>query len=373
MKIAFDAKRYYHNHTGLGNYSRTLVDALQRLYPENEYVLYDEKSLARTLSLGRKAAGDGCDIYHGLSNELPFDIHWRDTSGQSGSHLQTPVSVMTIHDVCWRTFPEMYHYFDRRIYDFKYGSSCRRADKIIAISESTKQDVMRFYGIPENRIKVIYQPVGAQYYTLMPAGEADRHIRNAIDRGVLPQSMLDRPYFLQVGAINRRKNLLSVVKAMAPMLAGRSAAERPLLIAVGSGREYEREVRSFIAGHGMSDDVVIVAGINDQTLLQALYRRALCMVYPSFYEGFGLPVVEAQLQECPVITSTVSSLPEAANGTAMLVNPDSVKAISDAMQQMFQDTQTAACIGSEARRMALNTFDHDMLIGKVMNLYNDIL
>lgn len=373
MKIGFDAKRYYHNHTGLGNYSRTLVDALQRLYPENDYVLYDEKSIRRTLNLGMKSAADRCDIYHGLSNELPFDIHWRDTSKPFTTKQHTPVSVVTIHDVCWRTYPDMYHYIDRKIYDWKYGSSCRRADKVIAISESTKQDVMRFYGVPENRIEVIYQPVGAQYYTLMPGDEADRRIRQAITEGILPQSMLDRPYFLQVGAINSRKNLLSVVKAMTPMLVGKTPADRPLLIAVGKGREYEQEVRQYIAQHNMTDDVIIVSGIKDQQLLQALYRRALCMVYPSFYEGFGLPVVEAQLQECPVITSTVSCLPEAANGTAMLVDPNSVSAISDAMQQMLMDTQATAAIGTEARRMALKSFDHDMLIGKVMDLYKRIL
>ena len=158
MKIAFDAKRYYHNNTGLGNYSRTLVGNMQTFFPENEYVLYDESSLRRTFCLGNKAKKDGCDLFHGLSNELPVDI-------------KIP-SVVTIHDVCWRTFPEMYHFFDRHIYDLKYGSSCKRADKIIAISESTKRDIMDYYGVKEEKIEVIYQPVQEYYYTPLAENEA---------------------------------------------------------------------------------------------------------------------------------------------------------------------------------------------------------
>lgn len=357
MKIGFDAKRYYHNNTGLGNYSRTLVNALQRLYPEHEYVLYDEKSLTRTFRMGRMAAADGCDILHGLSNELPFDL-------QSGCR-----NIVTIHDVAWRTFPDMYHWADRYIYDYKYGRACRKADKVIAISESTKRDVMRFYGVPEDRIEVIYQPVGALYYELMPLDEADAIIRKAIADGLLPRCITDRPYFLQVGSINSRKNLLGVVRAMQMMSAGIAPADRPLLIAVGRGREYEREVRRFITEKGMGEDVYIVPGISDHVVLKALYRRALCMTYPSFYEGFGLPVVEAQLQECPVITSTVSSLPEAANGTALLVDPTNANDISNAMQQMLHDQQMARCMGMAARREALTAFDHDTLISKVMSLY----
>ena len=142
MKIGFDAKRYYHNQTGLGNYSRTLVNGLKKLFPENEYVLYDEGALTRTFSLGKKAAKDGCDIYHGLSNEIPFDL----------SAGKRPASIVTIHDVAWLTFPDMYHWADRKIYNWKYGSSCRRADQVLAISESTKRDVIRFYGVQEEKV-----------------------------------------------------------------------------------------------------------------------------------------------------------------------------------------------------------------------------
>ena len=151
MKIAYDAKRYYHNRTGLGNYSRTLVSCMASRHEDVEAVLYDSKSLERTFRLGRKAAGEGCELFHGLNNELPRDI------------MKAGIpSIVTMHDVAWRTFPDMYKPWDRLIYDWKYGWSARHASHVVCISESTKRDVMHYYNVPEERISVIYQPVQEQ-------------------------------------------------------------------------------------------------------------------------------------------------------------------------------------------------------------------
>ena len=231
MKIGFDAKRYYHNQTGLGNYSRTLVSGLQKLFPENEYVLYDEGSLTRTFSLGKKAAKDGCDIFHGLSNEIPFDL----------STGKRPVSIVTIHDVAWLTFPDMYHWADRKIYNWKYGSSCRRADQVLAISESTKNDVIKFYGVKEENVKVIYQPVQEYYYTPLADETCDRLITEHFGKEGLP------PFILYVGSINSRKNLLGALQALAMI----PKENRPLLLIIGNGREYRKECEAFIAKNSL--------------------------------------------------------------------------------------------------------------------------
>ena len=181
MKLGFDAKRLYNNFTGLGNYSRTAIDILTDEYPDNEYYLYSPKvrlngvtlpyigrhhchtitpkgimrgSAWRTYGLVSDMKRDGIQLFHGLSNEMPTGLF------HSGI-----ASVVTIHDVAFRTFPSMYHWHDRTIYDLKWQYACNHSDRIIAISECTKRDIMEFYNVPEHKIDVVYQPVSPIYYT----------------------------------------------------------------------------------------------------------------------------------------------------------------------------------------------------------------
>lgn len=349
MKIGFDAKRYYHNNTGLGNYSRTLVGDLQSLFPENEYKLYDAKSFERTFRLGNKARKEGCQLFHGLSNELPMDI-------------KIP-SIVTIHDVCWRTFPEMYHFFDRHIYDWKYGKSCLRADKVVAISESTKRDIMRIYGVKEEKIEVIFQPVARNYYT--PLNDS----RRIIDENIKD---IPKDFILYVGSINRRKNLLSVVKAIEII----PEEQRPLLLVVGNGHEYRREVENYITSHKLGNYVKMVNSVNDNIVLQALYAEAKLFIYPSFYEGFGLPVVEAALQKTPVITSTASSLPEASGADACLIDPyskDAAEQMAHYIGRLLDDKAFHDSVGTKMEAYAREHFDPEKQARKMMELYESLV
>lgn len=365
MKIGFDAKRYYHNNTGLGNYSRTLVAGLQAQFPQHDYMLYDEKSIVRTFNLGMKAAADGCDIYHGLSNELPFDLHYRQSIEHNrGSKLSIPASIVTIHDICWRTFPEMYHFFDRKIYDWKYGSSCRRADKVIAISESTKRDIIKIYGVDESRIEVIHQPVAENFYQPMdvvPNDSKDPRL-----------SSLPKDYVLYVGSVNARKNLMGVLHAMALMPAG----QRPVLVVVGNGHEYKQKCEAYIESAGLKNNVMLMGNVNSNIALQYLYKHARMMVYPSFYEGFGLPVVEAALQHTPVITSSVSSLPEAAGPDACLINPhdaDAAEQIAHYMDRLLTDQAYHDVVAEKMECYARTTFAPELQPQKIMKLYESLL
>lgn len=348
MKIGFDAKRYFHNHTGLGNYSRTIVKGLATEFPADEHVLYDEKSWSRTFRLGQKAETEGCQLFHGLSNELPMDIGKR--------HMP---SVVTMHDVAWRTFPDMYHWTDRQIYDFKYGRSCQKATYVVAISESTKHDVMRYYGVPEEHIDVIYQPVQELFYTPLTPEEADALLQKQFG------DTLPNDFILNVGSINSRKNLLGLVKALELIPRDR----RPLLLVVGNGREYKQEVLQYATSHGLQDSLRIETDVRDNHVLQALYSRALLMAYPSHYEGFGLPVVEAALQRCPVLTSTVSSLPEAAGPGAVLVDPKDVEQIRQALSVLIDDRTQAIQLASTAEAYAREHFEPARLSLQMHALY----
>ncbi|MCF0197245.1 MAG: glycosyltransferase family 4 protein [Bacteroidaceae bacterium] len=351
MNIAFDAKRYYHNHTGLGNYSRTLVQNLQQFFPENEYTLLDEGAWNRTLRLGSKAAEAGATVLHGLSNELSFDIDHRKASPVRG--------LVTLHDVAWRTFPAMYHRADRLIYDWKYGSSCRRAHQIVCISENTRRDVLRYYGVAEERVAVVYPAMLSLFY--QPMSEAEAH-----------QMLGDQPdYILYVGSLNSRKNLMSVLEALTLM----PAENRPRLIVVGNGREYRRRVEAFIADHALSPYVDIRDDVRDNHVLQALYRQAKAFVFPSFYEGFGLPLVESALQHTPVITSRVSSLPEAAGPDACYIDPHSKDAAHHLvchLDKLLGDSAYRNDLADRQEAYARQTFDPRMLTEKMMDLYRSL-
>lgn len=352
MKIAFDAKRYYHNHTGLGNYARTLITALQQQYPEHTYLLYDEKSLARTFSLRQRASREGCDLYHGLSNEMPL----LPPKGRLKS-------IVTLHDTAWRTYPDMYTALDRQLYEWKYGWSVRHADCVLAISESTRRDAIRFYHIPEERVRVIYQPVGERFYTPMPADKA-RRLAEEFVKG-LPQQ-----YLLSVGSLNSRKNLLGSLQALARI----APAQRPPLVVIGRGSgAYVRECHAFAQQHLRQQDVIWLSQCNDNEMLQALYTDAMALLYPSHYEGFGLPVVEALLQGTPVLTSTVSSLPEAAGPGGLLAAPDSVDEMSHQLHRLIEDDALRHALAREGEAYCRRTFDPQALTTQVMNLYKEMV
>lgn len=352
MKIAFDAKRYFHNHTGLGNYSRTLVNGLRELFPEHEYVLYDESSTTRMFRLGNMAGRSQCDILHGLSNELPL---LNATKGRT-KH------IVTMHDVCWKTFPSMYGFFDRHIYNLKYGISCRKADHVVAITQSTKRDLMEYYDVPEHKITVIYQPVQKHFYTPLTAERASELIADH-----LPS--LPRDFVLYVGSINSRKNLMAVVKAL--MLIPKSS--RPMLLVVGgASEEYARRVNAYIDAHDLRSYVMIKTNLHDNHLLQALYKQAKVFLYPSFYEGFGLPVVEAALQHTPVITTTVSSLPEAAGPDACLIDPyakDAEEQIAIHMERLLADDAYRHLKATQMENYCRRNFTPSALLRQMMNLY----
>lgn len=373
MKIGFDAKRLYNNFTGLGNHSRTTIDILTEYFPENDFFLYTPKvkgnnvtkpyltkehchtilpqglikgSLWRTLGLVGEMKKNGVEVFHGLSNELPLGI--------KNSGIK---SVLTIHDVAFKTFPDMYNWIDRVIYDIKWNYACKAADRIIAISECTKKDIIHYYNIPEDKIDVVYQPVNPIYY------QEDKQKKPEILTKILGDNA-KRPYMLYVGTINSRKNLLGIVKAMEQLP---KDLQIPLVV-VGNGGAYKQKVLNYISEHNMEDLFIWTEIIGHDQLMQ-LYLNATLFVYPSFYEGFGLPVVEAELCGCPVVTSNVSSLPEAGGPFALKVNPESVEDISSNMAKLLSDPNLRLDLGKKAHDYAMKTFHPSVLSKQLMDVY----
>ena len=380
MKLGFDAKRLYNNFTGLGNHSRITIDILTAEYPESQYILYTPKlrlnpvtspylqkkgchtvqphgilrgGLWRTWGLPSDLKRDGIELFHGLSNELPIGIR------------RTGIpSVVTIHDVAFRTFPDMYHWADRQIYDQKWRYAVHHADRIIAISECTKRDILHFYDVDENKIDVVYQPVNERYYK---ETDIEATPLNPATTSLFPsrEGCGEASFMLYVGSVNSRKNLLGIVKAMQLLP---SDIDLPLYI-VGNGHEYKREVKNYIAAHGMESRFRWLGGLTHAELHQ-LYAHAQLFVYPSFYEGFGLPVVEAMLSGCPVVSSNVSSLPEAAGPYSLLADPASPEDIAEKMLQALTDTELRTRMIAGSRQYAMQTFHPAVLARKLMETYH---
>ena len=241
MKIGFDAKRLYCNFTGLGNYSRALVKNVQESFPGNDYHLYTPKikereetsfykhhasfvthvpdiSLKahwRSYGVGKQLKKDGIDLYHGLSNEIPFTLKKNGVK-----------SIVTIHDLIFKVYPKTYSLIDRNIYDLKFKKSCQLADKVIAISNSTKQDIIKYYGIDADKIEVIYQTCNPIFYN--EATENDK---------VFKHYDIPSEYLLFVGSIETRKNLGLLLDAYQYL----PVQERIPLVVIGGNRGYEKK------------------------------------------------------------------------------------------------------------------------------------
>lgn len=374
MQIGFDAKRLYNNFTGLGNYSRTLVQNLNHYFPDDSYYLYTPKirqditttpflnnpafhtichpgilkSLWRSSFIKKDLKRDKIDIYHGLSHEIPLNI--------AKTGIRT---VVTIHDIMYLAYPDMYTAIDRTIYKFKFQYACQHADKVIAISECTKQDIIRYLGTPENKIEVIYQAIQPTFYIRQPQEQA----KQTIQKYQIPSDFL-----LYVGAINSRKNLLGIVKALALLP---REYQIPLVI-IGNGHQYKEEVLKFAAQAHLSNRLILLPNLHDPVELQAFYQQARIFLFPSFYEGFGLPVTEALLSKVPVITSNRSCLPEAGGPDSCYIQPESSEEIAEAIISILSDEEKRLEMTEKGFQYAQNKFNVKNLTGQVHQLYQEI-
>lgn len=340
MKIGYDAKRAVNNNTGLGNYSRLVIDTIAST-GDDSLVLYAPKlrdnprltpllqlpnvticgpdswtgrkmsSLWRTRGITRQLQRDGIGLFHGLSNELPLNI------ASSGIP-----SVVTIHDVIFRRFPHCYKPIDRKIYDYKFRKAAENATRVIAISERTRLDIMELYNIDAKKIDIVYQGCDPQFARPVDAADIER---------VKRKYGIDRPYIVGVGTVEERKNQLLTIKAL-PAL-----PKEVIAVIVGRRTRYAAEMDRFIAANGLADRVKFIEKA-DFTDFPALYCGALLSSYPSRYEGFGIPVIESLSVGTPVIIASGSCLEEAAGEGAPVVSPDDVEAFVDSARRLIDDT-----------------------------------
>jgi len=376
MKLAFDAKRITHNATGLGNYSRFIVNSLINRYPENSYHLYSPdkgKEHLRALipnqenvifhylenkilgSLG-KAWWRSCGIigdlkkekptlFHGLSNELPFGL----------SKAGIP-SVVTIHDLIFIRYPQFYKTIDRNIYNFKFRKACLLADKIVAVSEMTKQDIIRIYKVPEEKIDVVYQGCDVSFLQQVESNKLFE-VKNKYN---LPEH-----FILNVGSIEQRKNLLLIVKAL------KQSGKDIRLIAIGRRTPYTETVEQYIRENNMQEQVTILNNVSFDDL-PAFYQLASLFIYPSFFEGFGIPILEALNSGTPVIAATGSCLEEAGGPDSLYINPEDVNDLNEKINWILTTPSQAEHMRTAGKEYAKRFLDQ-AIAQDIMNVYQKII
>jgi len=376
LNIAFDAKRAFQNTTGLGNYSRSLISALAVHFPEHQYFLFAPKKTGlfntapfadmqvvlpqrplhrffRGAWRSKYVVGDlqqhQIGLYHGLSHEIPFGIH------RSGVK-----SVVTMHDLIFERYPGQYNPIDVQTYRRKAKYACRYADKVVAISQQTREDLITYYNTDPEKIAVVYQSCDPAF--------AVPHTTEQLQL-MWQQYSLPQEYLLYVGSVIERKNLLGLVKAL-HILKGH--IDLPLVV-LGDGKGYKKQVKAYIAAHDLEQQVI---WLNEQRRLPyadlpMLYQGAKAFLYPSTFEGFGIPILEALWSRTPVITSRGSCFAETAGDAAQYTDPLDPVSIAHAIRRVVEDTALAQDMKEKGWAHA-HRFTPDKCAAAMMEVYNNL-
>ncbi|HYV94207.1 MAG TPA: glycosyltransferase family 1 protein [Chitinophagales bacterium] len=351
MKIGFDAKRAFLNTSGLGNYSRSVVESLCKYFPQHEYLLFTPRisdlflpdksecnatvatpqgiwktfhSVWRSSKIISDLKKHKIELYHGLSNELPFGIK------KSGIK-----SVVTIHDLIFLRHPEFYSAADRNIYHRKSKRACAEADHIIAVSEQTKEDIMRFFGTAEEKISVIYQAIQPIFFEEKRSDELIK-AQKKFD--------LSGKFILYVGTIEERKNLLALLKACQLI----PANEEIDLFVVGKTTAYQKKVSEFLLRNWKNHGITFLTSVSTEDLLM-LYQCATMLVYPSKFEGFGLPIAEALASGIPVIANDEKIFHEAGGRYSEYVDVNDAQKFSAAILNVLRNDDRRTQMIAEGR------------------------
>lgn len=367
MNIGYDGKRAANNLTGLGNYSRSLISQLADLYPENQYFVYTPRSknspqirtffdladitlrlptsllpLWRALGIKRQLQEDQIELFHGLSHEIPVG-------------LKIP-SVVTIHDLIFLLLPGQFSRIDRLIYKLKIQYACKHANRIIAISERTKQDIIKLFNVDEEKIEVVYQSCNEIFKS--PANDKQK-------RAVKQKYDLPDQYILNVGTIEARKNLVTLIRALSHI------KEDYKLVVIGKETPYMKQAAIEIKKLNLGQRIIFLKNVPFQDL-PAIYQLSALFVYPSVYEGFGIPLIEAIHSGVPVIAASGSCLEEAGGENSLYVAPDDHLGFAETINRVLGDQALKENMISSGL-LYVERFNSKLIAEQIMRLYKQII
>lgn len=392
MRIGIDCRTILNpgagEQAGIGHYTHYLVKNLLKIDKENEYVLFFDNRIANAAAglvmgnnqnvkakffpfyqykqylpyaysqmlvaafLGREKL----DIYHSPANIIPLKY--------------TGPAVVTLHDLAIYQHPDWFpaNFMSRQIFSTKIlvPKSLRKADKIIAVSENTKEDIIKRFKVPAKKIQVVYEGVNQ---------EKEANITSLVE--LKKKFGIKDNYILFLGTIEPRKNITALVKAYHGLLSRYRIKNQKenkncpqLVLAGGKGWKY-KEVFKTIDKLKLKNEVKYLDYVKYQDKI-GLMQNALCFVFPSLYEGFGLPILEAMSLGTPVITSDVSSIPEVAGTAALLVNPNSVADLVQAIEKVVDDKKLRAQMAQKGKEQA-KKFSWQQTAEETLAIYREVL
>ena len=374
LKIGFDAKRAYQNYTGLGNYSRDLLKQMFSDFPENEYLLYTPKSTRnprltflneyknvttrfpnspvhktfkgywRSINLEKTLKKDNIDIFHGLSNEIPR---------RRNSNINY---IVTIHDLIFKRYPRNYRSIDRKIHNIKFRYAAKNADLTIAISEQTKSDLVNFYKIDPAKIKVLYQSCHDNFRRTY-SSDVINHIKEKFQ---LPEN-----FILNVGTIETRKNLNALIQAI-PLMKN----DLPIVV-VGRKTKYFNFLKVQMTKLKIDPSRIMFLKNVSIEELPSIYKLADLFIYPSLFEGFGIPIIESLISGTPVITTKEGCFSEAGGPDSIYIDPLNYQEIAHAVDQLLEDTQQQQLMIAAGLKY-VQKFDPQKLSKELMEIYQSI-
>ena len=373
MLIGFDIRRI--DAFGVGTYIKNLVRAFARRGPGHEYVLvggHRAQSLLEDLpsNFRLEVSEKG---YNSLDNHLRFQFLLRQISPElfHVPHRVAPYFmpgpyVVTVHDLDKIIFPESFGSRLRaevRFRMLRHGLS--RAERVITVSRATQRDLTRLIGIPEDRIDVVPNAIDDQFL----GSDTPEDCRRTLER-----YQVDYPFLLYVGNIQPQKNLPRLVEAFAVVQAELDQHPRwrdLRLLIIGDYLTAHPDLRRSVIRSRVQQKVRFLGFVPVDTL-RIFYRSAAAFVFPSLYEGFGLPPLEAMAQGTPVVTSNVSSLPEVVGDAAVLVNPENIFEISRGIRQALLDDSLRDSLAERGRRQVAR-FSWDRAADRVLEIYREVI
>ncbi|MBU0578080.1 glycosyltransferase family 4 protein [Patescibacteria group bacterium] len=368
MKIGIDARMYGVTFTGIGRYSSELIKNLAKQDGEHEYVIFMRKEAFDSFEVPnkrfKKVLADFPHYSFGEQFGFLSIINKEKLDLMHFTHFNAPIFysrpfVVTIHDLTLSFFPgkKMTNWFQRLAYHIVVRNVTRKAKKIIAVSKNTKKDLIDALKIPSDKIEVIYNGVSFRFGDVEPTPHPD----------LMPKLGLQKPYFLYTGVWRDHKNIVGMIKAFDAF--NKDVGSQYNLVITGPHNPTYHEIPDIIKELGVEGDVHLVGLVAEGDLL-ALYQGALAYVFPSFYEGFGLPPLEAMQCGTPVIASNTSATPEVCGeGNALFFDPYNLEDMQKAMRTVATDASVRQRLVNRGFER-VKDFSWEKMTKNVLDIYN---